>query len=175
MDFILNEAIEEGEDDFKLVFADDSEEEYSEKEDEMFVSDESNDEDGEKDASFYRSLNNKEEQVKFVNQTRNPEEAVQESDNEYFREDDMPELFDSENREEVEFNSFENSSNKSQAFKESLVCFGNVDNHFFYAVVYGLMYCKSNGGNVSLEKAEETLRNKLFIELKKIDFFNRAS
>ena len=69
--------------------------------------------------------------MKFVNQTRNPEEAVQESDNEYFREDDMPELFDSENREEVEFNSFENSSNKSQAFKESLVCFGNVDNHFF--------------------------------------------
>ena len=49
MDFILNEAIEEGEDNFKLVFADDSEEEYSEKEDEMFVSDESNDEDGEKD------------------------------------------------------------------------------------------------------------------------------
>ena len=169
MDFILNEAIEEGEDDFKLVFADDSEEEYSEKEDEMFASDEFNDEDGEQDASFYRSLNNKEEQMKFVNQTRNPEEAVQESDNEYFREDDMPELFDSENREEVEFNSFENSSNKSQAFKESLVCFGNVDNHFFYAVVYGLMYCKSNGGNVSLEKAEETLRNKLFIELKKID------
>ena len=35
----------------------------------------------------------------------------------------MPELFDPENREEVEFNSFENSSNKSQAFKESLVCF----------------------------------------------------
>ena len=97
----------------------------------MFVCDESEDEDGEQDASFYRSLNNKEEQVKFANQTRNPEEAVQESDNEYFGEDDMPELFDPENREEVEFNSFENSSNKSQAFKESLVCFGNINNHFF--------------------------------------------
>ena len=43
----------------------------------------------------------------------------------------MSELFDPENREEVEFNIFENSSNKSEAFKESLVCFGNVDNHFF--------------------------------------------
>ena len=54
----------------------------------------------------------------------------------------MSELFDPENREEVEFNIFENSSNKSEAFKESLVCFGNVDNHFFYAVVYGLCTAK---------------------------------
>ena len=54
----------------------------------------------------------------------------------------MSELFDPENREKVKFNSFGNSSNKSQAFKESLVCFGNVDNHFSYAVVYGLMYWK---------------------------------
>ena len=67
MDFILNEAIEEREDDFKLVFSNDSEEEYSEGEDEMFVYDASDDEDGEQDASFYRSFNNKEEQVKFVN------------------------------------------------------------------------------------------------------------
>ena len=81
----------------------------------------------------------------------------------------MSELFDPENREKVKFNSFGNSSNKSQAFKESLVCFGNVDNHFSYAVVYGLMYCKSNGGNVFLENVEETLGNELFIESKKIE------
>ena len=69
----MNEAIEEREDDFKLVFSDDSEEKYSEEEeqldsineDKMFVCDESDDEDGEQDASFYRSLNNKEEQVKI--------------------------------------------------------------------------------------------------------------
>ena len=169
MDFILNEAIKEREDDFKLVFSENSEEEYSEEEDEMFICDESDDEDGEQDASFYRSLNNKEEHVKFPNQTKNPEEVVQESDDEYFGEDDMPELFDPENRDEVEFNSFDNSSNKSQAFKESLVCFGNVDNHFFYAVVYGLMYCKNNEGNVFLENSEETLGNELFIEVKKIE------
>ena len=35
MDFILNEAIEEREDDFKLVFSDDSEEEYSEEEEQL--------------------------------------------------------------------------------------------------------------------------------------------
>ena len=79
MDFILNEAIEEQEDNFKLVFPDDSEGEYSEEEeqldsyvenneDEMFVCDASPDEEGEQDASFYRSLNNKEERVKFLKQ-----------------------------------------------------------------------------------------------------------
>ena len=143
----MNEAIEEREDDFKLVFSDDSEEKYSEEEeqldsineDKMFVCGESDDEDGEQDASFYRSLNNKEEHVKFPNQTKNPEEVVQESDDEYFGEDDMPELFDPENRDEVEFNSFDNSSNKSQAFKESLVRFGNVDNHFFYMLLFTVL------------------------------------
>ena len=69
----MNEAIEEREDNFKLVFSDDSKEEYSEEEeqldsnneDEMFICNESDDEDGEQDASFYRSLNNKEKHVKF--------------------------------------------------------------------------------------------------------------
>ena len=61
MDFILNEAIEE-EDDFKIDFFDESEGEYSEEEEnKMFVCNSSSDEDGEQEASFYRSLNNKEE------------------------------------------------------------------------------------------------------------------
>ena len=88
MDFILNEAIEE-EDDFKTVFFDESEGEYSEEEeDKMFVCNSFSDEDGEQEASFYRSLNNKEERVKFRNQTTNPEEVVDESEDEYFGEDD---------------------------------------------------------------------------------------
>ena len=142
MDFILNEAIEEQEDSFKLVFSDDSEEEYSEKEeqldsyvenneDEMFLCDASSDEDGEQCPSFYRSVNNKEERVKFPNQTRNLKEVVEEFEDDYFREDDMPELFDLENRDEVKFDSLNNSLDKSRAFKNSLVCFTDVDNHFF--------------------------------------------
>ena len=142
MNFILNQADEEQEDDFKLIFSDDSEGEYSEEEeqsdsyienneDEMFVCDSSSDEDGEQDASFYRSLNDKEERVNFPNQTRNPEEVVEESDEDYFGEDDMPELFDQENRDEVEFDSFINSLDKSQAFKKSLLRFTDVDNYFF--------------------------------------------
>ena len=39
----------------------------------------------------------------------------------------------------------------------------------FYAVVYGLMYCKLNGQDVLLENAKETLGNQFFIELKKIE------
>ena len=166
MDFILNEAVKEQEDDFKLVFSDDSEGEYSEEELDSFVCDSSSDEDGELDASFFRSLNNKEECVKFPNQTRDTEEVVEESDEDYFGEDDMPELFDPENRDEVEFDSSINSLDKSQAFKKSLLPFTNVDNHFFYAVVYGLMYCKLNGQKVLVKNAEETLGSKFFIELK---------
>ena len=124
MDFILNEAVEEQGDDFKLVFSDDSEGEHSEEEElDSFVCDSSSDEDGEQDASFFRSLNNKEERVKFPNQTRDPEEVVEESDEDYFGEDDMPELFDPENRDEVDFDSFINSLNKSQAFKKKSFAF----------------------------------------------------
>ena len=65
-DFILNETFEDTED-FKLVFSDDSEEEYSEEEeqynDEMFICGDSDDEDGEQDASFYRSVNIKNELI----------------------------------------------------------------------------------------------------------------
>ena len=39
----------------------------------------------------------------------------------------------------------------------------------FYAVVYGLMYCKLNGQDVLLENTKETLGNQFFIELKKIE------
>ena len=76
-------------------------------------------------------MNNKEECVKFPNQTRDTEEVVEESDEDYFGEDDMPELFDPENRDEVEFDSSINSLDKCQAFKKSLLPFTNVDNHFF--------------------------------------------
>ena len=76
-------------------------------------------------------MNNKEEHVKFPNQARDPEEVVEESDEDYFGEDDMPELFDPEDRDEAEFDSFINSLDKSQAFKKSILRFTDVDNHFF--------------------------------------------
>ena len=38
----------------------------------------------------------------------------------------------------------------------------------FYAVVYGLMYCKLNGQKVLLENAKETLGSEFFNELKRL-------
>ena len=180
MDFILNEAIEE-DDEFKLVFSDDSEEEFSE-EKLNFIDDDEGEE--QEEASFYRSVDNN-EQVKFSNQTRNPDEVVGESEGEYYGEDDMPELYDPENRKDVEFDSFDNFFDKSTIFKNSLLRFDNVDNQFFYVVLYGVLHTKLNEQNVEIESVEKFLGTDLFTELKNIEkstmldysifvFFNRC-
>ena len=62
MDFILNEAIQE-DDEFKLVFSDDSEGEFSEEEQELNFTDDDEGEEQE-EASFYRNVDNN-ERVKF--------------------------------------------------------------------------------------------------------------
>ena len=66
MDFILNEAEVEFEEDYKLVFSDD---EYE-------MEDDSTVEDEEEDRNFYRDLDNRENYPRFPNQTRNPIEVV---------------------------------------------------------------------------------------------------
>ena len=80
MDFILNEAIVE-DDEFKLVFSDVREEEFSEEEKELnFIDEEEGEEQQQEEASFYRSVDN--ERIRFSNQTRNPEKVVDESEDE---------------------------------------------------------------------------------------------
>ena len=106
----------------------------------MFLCDASSDEDGEQCPSFYRSVNNKEERVKFLNQTRNLKEVVEEFEDDCFGEGNMSELFDLENRDEVEFDSFNNSLDKSRTFKNSLVCFTDVDNHFFFMLLFVVLF-----------------------------------
>ena len=93
-----------------------------------FIDDDEGEE--QEEASFYRSVDNN-ERVKFSNQTRNLDDVVDESEDEYYSEDDMPELFDPENMEDVEFDSFDNYPGKSQIFKNSLLRFADVDNQFF--------------------------------------------
>ena len=156
MDFILNEAIQE-DDEFKLVFSDDSEGEFSEEEQELNFTDDDEGEEQE-EASFYRNVDNN-ERVKFSN-FRNPDKVVNESE-------DMPELFDPEKRKDVEFHLFDNYSDKSQIFENSFLRFGDVDNQLFYAVLYGIMYCKLSRLSVELQFAERVLGSELFIELKK--------
>ena len=145
MDFILNEAFEEDKD-FKLVFSDDSNEEFTEGEEEFSSADEEFIDDApceeEQDDSFYRNLNNRDEYIKFPNQMKNPIEVVEEPEEDYFGEDDISELFDPENREEVDFDLFYTDTDKSSKFKNSLLCFANVDNHFFMLLFTAL--CTTN-------------------------------
>ena len=78
MDFILDEATEE--DDWISFFSDDSEGEFSEEEQEFnFIDDDEGEE--QEEGSFLSVDNN--ERVKFSNQTRNPDEVVNESEHEY--------------------------------------------------------------------------------------------
>ena len=57
----------------------------------------------------------------------------------------MPEIYDPENREEVNFYLFATNADGAKRFKDSLVCLPDVENHFFYAIIYGLMHDKLNG------------------------------
>ena len=157
MDFILNEAIEE-DNEFKLVFSDDSE-------GELFIDHVVEEEP--QDESFYRKVDN--QPLKFLNQTRHFNEVIQDSYQEYFGEDDLPELFDPENREEVEFDFSEKNQSKSSKFRDSLLQFENVDNPFFYSIIYGLLYNKLNGKNIKLEDVKKILEIHLFTDLKKIE------
>ena len=84
--------------------------------DEEFIND-SIVEEQQEDESFYRNLNNREEYVNFSKQTKNPIEVVNEEEPDYFGEADMPELFDPEDREQVDFDLFDSSSDRSMKFR----------------------------------------------------------
>ena len=170
MDFILNEA-EVEDDQYKLVFSDDDDEAHAlsaSLEDQIFIDDSSQ---GEQESRhFYRDLNNRDNYVNFHNQTRNPVEVVDEvDDEEYYGEDDMPELYDPENREDVNFDFFANDQVKAKRFKDNLVCFPNVQNHFSYAIMYGLMHDKLKRQQIELDKAKETLGDEPFFGLKQVE------
>ena len=47
--------------------------------------------------------------------------------------------------------------------------FSDVENNFFYAVIYGIMHKKLNGMNVALDNVKKTLGEKLFFDLKEIE------
>ena len=169
MDFILNEAEVESKQ-VKLVFSDDDEEMVdissttTTAEDRAFIDDSSR---SAEDLSFYRDINNREHYPRFINQTDNPVEVANEKEKEFYGEDDMPEMYAPENREHVDFDLFD--KDMAMRFKNSLLCFPNVENHFFYAVIYGIMYDKLKGQNVCLENAKDTIGNDFFQKLKQVE------
>ena len=95
---------------FKLVSSDDDEmeEELSSAsivEDRMFIDNSVQEE--QENRNFYRDLDNRENHLRIINQTRNPVQAFNEHEEEYYGEDNMLELYDPENRDEVNFDSFD--------------------------------------------------------------------
>ena len=60
-------------------------------------------------------------------------------------------------------------SNKINLFTVDNQPLENVDNPFFYSVIYGLLYNKLNGENIKLEGTENFLGTNLFTDLKEIE------
>ena len=105
-----------------------------------------------------------------MNQTRNFNEVLQNEDYEYYGVDDLPELFDPENKKEVEFDISEKNESKATNFKKSLLQFKNVDNPFYCSVIYGILYNKLNERfNIKLSDTEKFLGINLFTDLKKTE------
>ena len=167
MDFILTDALEE--DQLNLQLSDDEIEE-GDTEDDAFIDDAPMEQDS---ISFYRDPTILDSYPKFENQTRNPIEVINADTEDYFGNDDQSELYAPEVRDNIEFDFFENYEKSSEKFKKLLLCFENVENHLFYAVIYGLMYMKTEKGqSIKKENAREVLRDELFFKLKEIEETN---
>ena len=104
MEFILNEAEIES-DQLKIdVSEDESEDDSSPSlcEDDNFI-DDFNEQEKNDDVSFYRKFDNREDFSYFKNQTKNPIEASQRQEENFYGEDNLPELFAPEQRKDTTF------------------------------------------------------------------------
>ena len=138
MEFLSLEAEEEN-DNF-LHFSDDNFEKKTDEQDD-FINDDPIDEE---DVRFYRERNPLDinDYPKFNGQVRNPIEAIYSDTEPYFSEDEQPELYAPEKRDEVTFDKFECFEKSVEKFKKTLSNFGNTSNYLFDSVIYGLMFYK---------------------------------
>ena len=163
MDFIDFEAMEDGcnED---LIFSDD-ENKDSGKVDDTFIDDSKQ---KENEPDFYRSIDQKRDlnelssYKKFVNQTRDPGEAIyDDKDDETFvdKRDLQPEPYANKSRESIIFDDFLGHRKFVQKFKKSLSSFedSKTENSFFDAVIYGLLFKLSGGKSLTRYKVESVL------------------
>ena len=139
MDFIIDEA--EVEEDFYSEDSSDNESEQSA--DDFLMSDD--EEETANDASFYRNFDNRDEFHQFKNRLKNAVDETKRSEVEFYGENDLPEMLLPEEREHVEFHSFQKDKERAFDFKKTLRCFfdDSIRNHFFYSVIYGIMYQKA--------------------------------
>ena len=161
MEFIIDEA--EAEND---LYSDGSGNE-STSSDNFFTDDEETM--AENDESFYRSFDNREEFHQFKNQTKNPVKEHQRSTPESYGDDDLPEMFSPEDREHVESDISVGTKERADSFKKMLKSFeiDSIKNHFFYSVIYGLIFQKTKKPDLDL--AKEILGSDFYSGLKEIE------
>ena len=74
-----------------------------------------------------------------------------------------------ENRNFVEFDKFDKFEKSVEHFKKTLLKFDEVENHLLFAVIYGIMYHKTDTENIKKEGAQEILGNDLYFDLLEIE------
>ena len=138
MEFLLTEAT----DDCLLKFSEEEDDESGKTTDEMddFIDDSPREEEV---VSYYRGNNplDVKDYPRFHEETRNPVFSDSKS---YFGDDEQPELFAPENREQVTFDRFEGYQQAASIFSKTLVNLSKTKNYLFNSVIYGLMYYKSD-------------------------------
>ena len=143
----------------------------------------------EEDVSFYRERDafNANDYPRFLNQTRDPLQAVHE-DSELFygHEDQQPELYAPQDRSNVTFDTFKGFEKSIKKFNETLKNFEESQNQLFDGVIYGLMFLKTNDeGQIRKSNMLNILEEKLLHDLKDMEdetelnrtlfgFFNRC-
>ena len=164
MDFIIDKA--EISDDFYSGNSDCSDEESLLDD---FIESE-NDDGDEEDLTFYRRFENRERFKSFQNQSKNLVDEFIRSERDYYGNDNQPEMFVSENREQIEFHSFKDYKQTAEEFKKTLLCFSDtsIKNNFFYSVVYGLAHIKTEKRPITFESAIDILGRENFLKLKEI-------
>ena len=159
MDFIIDEA----------EISDGSYSELSDREDELSSADdfiESDNDNIGNDETFYRRFDNT-----FKNQMKNPVDVYVRSEGDYYGEEDQHEMFFPEKRDQVEYHCFENYKERAADFKKTLLRFSDesIENHFFYSVVYGLMYFKTAERPLKFESIIDVLGRENFLKVKEIE------
>ena len=130
-------------------------EEFSDEENENFIADSTCN--NIQSPSFYR----------FVNQSHDPVEAVEDGDGSKLdRHDLQPGIFHTIKRKQVEFDDFDNNQEHANRFKKSLCLFEemNLQNSFFEVILYGLLFRLSPDNKVCKDNAEKVLGENFFKE-----------
>ena len=105
---------------------------------------------------------------RFVNQTRNLDEALDDDNQSHLdRRDLQPEIFFTESRENVEFDEFNEADKWSDKFKKILRNFkdGDVKDSFFDAILFGLLFMFSDGKNETRESIDDILGKEFVTKL----------